>query len=61
MAKRDIFFKIGDIIEVKVISEIIAVRPDGQVLVRNFGNPIPINQLKKVTHENKSAEMDDGS
>lgn len=61
MAKRDIFFKIGDIIEVTIVSEIIAVRPDGKVLIKNFGNPVQTEQLKKIENENKSTKMDDGS
>ena len=61
MSKGGSLLKIGDIVEVKVISEIIALRPDGQVLLRNFGNPVPINHLKKVTNENKNTQMDDGS
>lgn len=61
MAKSEIFFKIGDIVETKIISEIIAIRPDGLVLIKNFGNPIPITQLKKINDESKSTKMDESS
>lgn len=61
MSKSGSLLKIGDIVEAKIISEIIALRPDGHALLRNFGSPVAMSQLKKFKDEGKSTKMDDGN
>lgn len=41
-------FKPGDRVEVTLVTEVICVRPNGQVLLRNIGMPIPAENVRKV-------------
>lgn len=41
-------FKAGDRVEVKLVTEVICVRPDGQVLLRMIGMPVPVENIRKI-------------
>lgn len=50
-------FQPGDKIEVTFTTEIISVRPDGKVLLRMVGMPMPVENIRKVEETGFSGQQ----
>ena len=54
-------FKPGDRVEVTIATEVICVRPDGQVLLKMIGMPVPVEKITKMKWPDGIKEPDETS